>query len=208
VSDTGDGTQLWGQTYDRTITATDLFSLQDELVQQVVSAITGSFGALSRDRLADANRKPPVHLDSYDCGLRAYEYMHIHTPEKHLIARGCLESAVTADSEYADAWSWLGYILIEEAHHEWNVRDDVEARSRSLEIAQRAVELDPESQTTIGGLFVVQALRGASIMPSRPWSTLSSSIQTTPSGWESWAAAWCSETDGRKACPVSDGRSS
>ena len=54
-----DGRSVWGNTYERDLTARDLFELQDELTQQVVNAIAGSYGALTRAELPAARRKAP-----------------------------------------------------------------------------------------------------------------------------------------------------
>ena len=41
LSDAREGRLLWGENYERDLTASDLFSLQDELTQHVVNAIAG-----------------------------------------------------------------------------------------------------------------------------------------------------------------------
>jgi len=161
LSDAVDGKQLWGDSYDRDLTASDFFGLQDELTQQVVNAIGGSYGALSRAGLSEARRKPPSTMDSYDCVLRTYEYLHVHSTENHLIARECLEGAVELDPYYADAWAWLAYAYLEEYHHSRNERPKAyDSRNRSLEAAERAVALDPASQASHGALALACLLRG------------------------------------------------
>ncbi|MDH3216159.1 MAG: protein kinase [Candidatus Krumholzibacteria bacterium] len=52
LSESGDGRSVWGTNYERNLTARGLFELQDELTQQVVNAIAGSYGALTRAWLA------------------------------------------------------------------------------------------------------------------------------------------------------------
>jgi len=161
LSDTRDGRSLWGDRYERDLTASDLFSLQDELTQHVVNAITGSYGVLSRSGLAEARRKPPSSLDSYDCVLRAYEYLHVHSPAKHMTARDCLEAAVELDTDYAEGLAWLAYLYVEEFHHRRNERpDSYDSRDRALEFAERAVELDPVNQVSQGALGMTLLLRG------------------------------------------------
>ena len=161
LSDAREGSVLWGDNYERDLTATDLFSLQDELAQQVVNAIAGSHGALSRSELAEARREPPTSLDSYDCVLRTYEYLHVHYPPQHLRARDCLERVVELDSDYAEGWAWLAYLYAEEYHHRRNERPEAhDSRDRALEAAERAVRLDPENQVSQGALAMTYLLRG------------------------------------------------
>jgi non-specific serine/threonine protein kinase len=161
LSDAREGRLLWGDNYERDLTASDLFSLQDELTQHVVNAIAGSYGALSRAGLAEARRKPPTNLDSYDCVLRTYEYLHAHDSSNHLEARDCLERAVEIDPDYAEGWAWLAYLYADEYHHRRNERpESYDSRDRALEAAERAVSLDPANQVSHGALAMTYLLRG------------------------------------------------
>jgi serine/threonine protein kinase/Tfp pilus assembly protein PilF len=161
LSDSHDGHLVWGSNYERDLTARDLFELQDELTQQVVSAIAGSYGALTRAELPGARRKPPASLDSYDCVLRAYEYLQVHTPENHLAARDCLEGVIETDPDYVDGLAWLAYLYAEEYHHRWNERtDEYDALDRALELAEEAVQLDTANHVAHGALSLIHMFRG------------------------------------------------
>ena len=161
LSDAREGRLLWGEKYERDLTVRDLFELQDELTQQVVNAIAGSSGALSRFELVATRRKPPARLDSYDCVLRTYEYLHVHDPASHLKARDCLERAVELDPEYADGWAWLAYLYGEEYHHRRNERPDAHnPLERALEAAERAARLEPTNQVSQGALGLTSLLLG------------------------------------------------
>jgi len=161
LSDALKGKLLWGDNYQRDLTANDLFSLQDELTQQVVNAIAGSYGALVRAELANARRKPPKHLHSYDCVLRTFEYLHVHDSTHHLKARDCLESIVELEPDYADGWAWLAYLYAEQYHHRRNEQpDSYDSRERALEVAERAVNLDPANQVSHGTLAIASILQG------------------------------------------------
>jgi TolB-like protein/Tfp pilus assembly protein PilF len=161
LSDALKGKLVWGDNYQRELTASDLFSLQDDLTQQVVNAIAGSYGALARAELADARRKPPKHLSSYNCVLRTFEYLHVHDSLHHLKARDCLEDVVKLDPDYADAWAWLAYLYAEEYHHRRNERpNSYDSRDRAVEVAERAVNLDPANQVSHGALAIASILQG------------------------------------------------
>jgi serine/threonine protein kinase/tetratricopeptide (TPR) repeat protein len=161
LSDSGDGRLVWRKKYERDLTARDLFELQDELAQQVVNAIAGSYGALTRAQLPGARRKPPASLDSYDCVLRTYEYLHVHTSAKHLAARDCLEHVIKGDSDYADGLAWLAYLYAEEYHHRWNERkDEYDALERALVLAEEAVRLDTANHVAHGVLALTHFFNG------------------------------------------------
>jgi non-specific serine/threonine protein kinase len=115
-----DGRSVWGNTFQSERTARDLFDLQDELTQQVVNEIAGSYGALARAELPSARSKPPASLDSHDCVFRAYDYLQTHTPETHLAARDCLERVVEAEPDYVDGLALLAYLYTDQFHHRWN----------------------------------------------------------------------------------------
>jgi len=161
LSDSRDGRLVWGSVYERDLTASDLFELQDELTQQVVNAIAGSYGALTRAALPAARSKPPANLDSYDCVLRAYEYLQVHSPENHLAARNCLEVVTETDPDYIDGLAWLAYLYAEEYHHRWNERtDEYVALDRARDLAQRAVRLDNANHVAHGALSLIHTFSG------------------------------------------------
>ncbi|UCF69221.1 MAG: hypothetical protein JSV80_08055 [Acidobacteriota bacterium] len=161
LSDTSDSRLVWGTNYERELTASNLFALQDELTQQVVSAIADTYGALARAELPSARRKPPASLDSYDCVLRVYAYLQSHLPQNHLAARDCLEQVIATDPDYAAGRAWLAYLYAEEFHHRWNERpDDYDALDRALEMATEAERLDPASHVSHGALALALFFRG------------------------------------------------
>ena len=161
LSDTRDGQLVWGTNYERDLTMLDLFELQDELVLSVVNEIAGTYGAMNRAELSGARRKPPASLDSYDCVLRAYEYLQYHRAAKHLAARECLERVVQTDPDYAEARAWLGYLYADEYHHRWNERaDEYNALDRALEHCEAAVQLDTSNPVTHGALALTLMFRG------------------------------------------------
>jgi adenylate cyclase len=161
LSDAVDNRSVWGTTYERDLTVQDLFDIQDDLTQQVVSAIAGTYGAVARAGLSALRGKPPSSLSSYDCVLRTYDYVQNHTVENHAVARSCLEQVVEAEPEYADGLAWLGYLYGEEYHHRRNERpEDYDALDRALELGLRAVRIDDASHVTHGTLSLTYYFRG------------------------------------------------
>jgi TolB-like protein len=142
-----DGRSVWGNTFESERSARDLFDLQDELTQQVVGEIAGSYGALARAELPSARRKPPASVDSRDCVFRAYDYLQNHSPETHLAARDCLERVIEAEPDYVEGLAWLAYLYSDQFHHRWNEPDgEYDSRVRALRVAERAVSLDDSNQ--------------------------------------------------------------
>ena len=161
LSDARDGRQIWGESYDRELTASDFFEMQDELTAEVLNAIAGSYGALFQAEFAQARRKAPASLGAYDCVLRVYDYLQIHAAEKHLAARDCLEQVVDDETDYVDALAWLAYLYGEEYHHRWNARpDEYDALDRALRLAEEAVKIDNTNQVAHGCLALTLFFRG------------------------------------------------
>ena len=161
LSDANESRSVWGTTYQRDLTVQDLFAIQDDLTQHVVSAIAGTYGAVTRAGLSALRGKPPSSLRSYDCVLRAYDYLQNHTSENHALARACLEKVVEAEPDYAEGLAWLGYIYGEEYHHRRNERlDEYDALDRALELGLEAVRLDDASHVTHGNLGLTYYFRG------------------------------------------------
>ena len=138
--DVSSSTQLWGETYDRELSTSNLFDIQSDVAQRVVTAIADSSGVLSRVGQHQLASQATDSLEAYECVLRGYAYLTIHTAETHLAARECLEQAVQLDPEYADAWAHLGYIYREEDQHNRNLEPN--ALERALSASKRAIELD------------------------------------------------------------------
>jgi TolB-like protein/cytochrome c-type biogenesis protein CcmH/NrfG len=162
LSSTADGHSVWATTYERDLTARDLFELQDELTQKVVNAIAGTYGALTRAELPGARRRPPASLVAYDCVLRTYEYLQVHVAENHLAARNCLEDVLEIDSDYAEGQAWLAYLYADQFHHRWHdlpVEED-DSLDRALAAAETAVRLDPTSHVAHGALALTFLFRG------------------------------------------------
>jgi TolB-like protein len=148
--DASSGEHLWAETYDRDLTARNIFELQDDITEQVVATLAGGHGVISRVGQVEARAKGTDSLTTYDCVLRSYEYEQLHTAESHLRARDCLERAVELDPDYVDAWAQLAYLYREEFQHGFNPRPG--SLDRALELGLRAVELDSTSQPAYDAL--------------------------------------------------------
>ncbi|MCH6563268.1 MAG: hypothetical protein IH800_12735 [Myxococcales bacterium] len=197
--DASSDTQLWAETYDRELTASNLFAIQDDISERVVATIADAFGIIARTGLAEARTSETESLSAYECVLRAYAYTALHTAAAHLQARGCLERAVTEDPDYVDALAQLAYLYREEFHHGFNPRAG--SLDRALALARRAVELDPTNQAAQLALaqvhwsrheldgFFPAADRAVALNPNEAKTLASVGLSTTLAGrWDRGAA--------------------
>ncbi len=64
-----DGTTLWSHNFDTTLD--DIFDIQDELVETIVSNIVGN---VERDQVKKLANKKPEKMEAYDLVLQGLEY--------------------------------------------------------------------------------------------------------------------------------------
>jgi adenylate cyclase len=143
--DASTGAHLWAQNFDRELTASSIFVVQDEIATRVVAAIAQPHGGVISLVGAKASAgKDTESLSAYDCVLQAYEYWRIEgTAKKHLEVRECLERAVQENPNYSQAWAMLADNCIQEFQTNRNKRPDW--LDRASRAAHRAVELDPNN---------------------------------------------------------------
>ncbi len=135
---------VWAETYERDLTAADVFAVQDDITERVVGVIAAQHGMIRQVRLEESLRRPPQDMAAVDCVLRSYAYEHELEENEHAEMRDCLEAAVEDDPSYAEAWTQLAAIYVEEHSLGFNPRPN--PLERAIEAAERAVRLDPRSQ--------------------------------------------------------------
>ncbi|MBZ9673329.1 tetratricopeptide repeat protein [Mesorhizobium sp. ES1-3] len=127
------GNHIWAERFDREIA--DIFQVQDEVTQRVVTAISG--------KLADKNivaRSRPSNLEAYDLCVRSRGKWDI-SRSTTIEACADLERAIQIDPNYCEAHSNLAVSLL----HGWLIwgRPQIPGRAKALVHAQRAVEIEP-----------------------------------------------------------------
>jgi adenylate cyclase len=129
------GYHLWSEQYDRPLT--DLFALQDEIVQKIVTTLKLQ---LTLQEQGWVVRKHTDNLEAYDAFLRGVESYSRYTKEANAQARQLFEKAVALDPQYAEAYAWLSLTY----YIEWTLRwsADPQTLERALALAQKAVALD------------------------------------------------------------------
>ena len=148
--DAATGAHLWAERYDRDMR--DVFAMQDEVTQKIVSAIgtTQLFEAATRR----VSRKNPKDLDAYDLHLRAPDLFHRFTPEDNAEARALNMRAAALDPSYSRPHSGLAWTHLQEVFLGWSDRP-AESLQSALVSAQRAVALDDSDSSAHWALGAV-----------------------------------------------------
>jgi adenylate cyclase len=179
--DAKDGTHLWAETYDRDLSASDIFDVQDEVTERVAATISGPFGVISRTRFAEVKNRPTDDFAAYEAVLQVGSYYRANqnAPE-HAKLRDALERAVKSDPGYADAWAFLSFTYLDEYRFNFNPRPH--PLGRALEAAQRAIACEATCQWAHHALaqvyfhrneldaFFAEAERAVSLNPSNSFT--------------------------------------
>jgi adenylate cyclase len=136
--DASDGTHLWAENYDRELK--DLFSVQDEVIQQIVGRLDVE---LDRAQLEQLRRTSPKDFKAYDLVLQARKLIYEHSESNHRASRELLERAIAIDENLAPAYIELAWVYLDEFRFGWNARPN--PLDRALKAASRAVELEPNN---------------------------------------------------------------
>ncbi|HEX9189270.1 MAG TPA: protein kinase [Vicinamibacteria bacterium] len=138
LTDAEAAAQIWSKAFDRRLA--DLFAVQEEIAQAIVSA-TG--GEIRRADSARASRSSPDNLDAWGLLQRAYHFWnHAFSREGLADALAQARRAVELDPAYAAAHAFLGLYLIERVIHVLTPQVEEEREEARL-AAERAVELAP-----------------------------------------------------------------
>jgi adenylate cyclase len=148
------GADLWAERFDRPLR--DIFAVQDEIVQKIVTTVGLIFKLKERGIPPAARIHGTDNLETYDYLLRGTYYSWSGTQEGNAKARVMWEKAIKLDPKCADAYvglawtyfldAWNGWIDSPELSSKQTQPDLVESQERALnrayEIVHQAIALD------------------------------------------------------------------
>jgi TolB-like protein len=132
--DARSGLALWAERYDRVID--NLFAVQDEISQIIVSTIAGQ---LEDEAAAAASRKRTENMEAYDFLLRGIHSARALDPASAATAITFFEKALALDPDYALALAWLALMKL----RLWAWEPGAHDLDAMLGLARRALALDP-----------------------------------------------------------------
>jgi TolB-like protein/DNA-binding response OmpR family regulator len=132
------GAHIWAERFDRELT--DIFAVQDELTQKIISALKVELMPGKKDRLA---RKGTVTTEAYNLFLRGREHAWLVTRSGNIEARNLLVAAVAIQPDFAAALAFIAFTHVNDYINGW-AEDPERSLPASLEIAERAIEIDDE----------------------------------------------------------------
>jgi adenylate cyclase len=136
VVDALTGAHIWAERYDRDLT--DVFAIQDEVTQQVASAVEP---AMSKAVTEQARKKNPEQMAAWDLYLRGMWHFHQFSEEGSDEALVYFRRALELDPLLADAYVGIARTLFGKRVYRFSGHD----YEGAVIAARKALALDPES---------------------------------------------------------------
>ena len=145
------GIHIWAERYDCKVT--DIFTLQDEITETIISAINPE---LTLAEITSAKHKRAENLDSWDHYLRALPLIYQVDQETNQQAIELLEKAVVLDTGFSTGHAWLSWCHTQQAFFGWS-RSGGDALARAQAEARKALGLngdDPVAYVALAWLYI------------------------------------------------------
>ena len=142
---------LWAETYDRELTAANIFSIQSEIAKTVADALRATLSPEEQDRLATV---PTENLDAYQAYLLGKQRLAILATVTMAEAVDYFEQAIELDPNFALAYVGLADAYIWQAYFGGVQRDEVLAKAQVA--VDTALSLDDglgEAYNSLAGIL-------------------------------------------------------
>ena len=148
----GNGHHIWAERYDRHLK--NIFSLQDEITEQILTAMEVNLTTGEQARL---RRKGTTNRKAYEKVLKADEYYGRMTKEDNAQARQAYKEAMALDPEYAVPVVGLSYSHWMDVINGWSMSPR-KSMKEAEQLAQRALELDDslaDTHVLLGNIYLM-----------------------------------------------------
>ena len=154
------GAHIWAERYDRELE--DIFAVQDEVTQSIVSTIEPQLASSERQR---AHRKPTDSLDAWACYQRSLWHLYQYRAEDNLEALNFLQRAINLDPDFASAHAGLAFTLYYHVILGFSQAPDDDL-ARGLDAGMTALRLDendPFAYVALGRIYTAKGEHEAAI---------------------------------------------
>lgn len=139
---------LWSDTFDRPLTAENVFAIQDEIATSIVAALIESLGL---NAVGDVTLdKPTENLNAYDLFLQARALFQAR--DKLDEADELLQRALQQDAQFAKAWALRAAVQGVTHEYGYSTLPQDELDRLGVEYAQRALAIEPASSLALASI--------------------------------------------------------
>jgi serine/threonine protein kinase/tetratricopeptide (TPR) repeat protein len=142
--DSETGSHLWAETYDRQLSATNAFDIQDDIASRVIATVADQHGVLVRFMGMSLQDRSCEELTVSQLVLRFFAYLQNFRPEEHARLREGFERALQREPLHANGWACLSGIYSHEYGYLMNPLPN--SLDRTRQTAERSIGIDPLCQ--------------------------------------------------------------
>ncbi len=146
---------LWSETYDRELTAENVFDIQSEIASEIARSLRT---VLSADVQANLRRVPTSSLEALEAFFRGKELMFTRESDDLFDAVDYFERAIELDAEFAEAYGYLAHATLDQIFYH-GLDKGVQLKLADS-LIDRALELDPYLSSAYSALGSVKRYQG------------------------------------------------
>ena len=140
---------LWSETYDKALTAENVFAIQDEIAKAITIELKQRLNVDLGFEDAPRHSGGTTEIDAYAAYLKGRDLLINRNYVKLPLAIAAFEQAVAADSAFARGWGSLAVAYA--VSPDWAFFDR-DYRALAKDAAERALALDPENSMAFTAL--------------------------------------------------------
>jgi len=140
------GHHIWAERYDRDLK--DMFVLQDEITQKIVTALQVKLTEGEKARMWDRGTR---NLEAYEKNMQGYKALLLETKEGNARARQLAKEALALDPKYRCAYRTLGVATVIDVLRGWS-KSPKQSLAQAEEFFDNALAID-ESDGNSRGLL-------------------------------------------------------
>ena len=144
LTDATTGYNIWAEKFNVPASSAPLLKLQEEVAKSIVNRVADDFGLLYRTLLKEVESGASDSSSLQEAALLYYHWTTVLTKPDFEKALNSLEKALINEPEHVPSMAMLADIYASDYQWSYNLVDN--ALEKSLQLAARAVNLDPECQ--------------------------------------------------------------
>ena len=152
---------LWSETFDRPLTTENVFTIQDEIAQAIVAALSSRMAGVSKISAPPARAADTADLGAYELYLRGHQLFVARGRDNLIAAADLLAQAIAVDPAFARAHESLSAVYAISLN--WGIADR-DYRTLALGEAEEALRLNP----ALAQPYATRGFVGKSLMVADP----------------------------------------